>query len=49
MKKYKFEVWSKNGGRISTVTVEASSHSNAKSLAESQNSGYVIKGGTLIS
>ena len=49
MNKYKFEVWSVNGGKISTTTVEASSHANAKQLAESQNSGYVIKGGTRVS
>ena len=48
MKKYKFEIWSTNGGKVSTTTVESSSHANAKQLAESQNSGYVIKGGTVV-
>ncbi|MDA9268229.1 hypothetical protein N9P60_00525 [bacterium] len=48
MKKYKFEIWSQQGGKISTSTVEASSHANAKKLVESQNSGYVIKGGTVV-
>jgi hypothetical protein len=48
MHKYKFEIWSTNGGKVSTTTVEANSHASAKQLAESQNSGYVIKGGTRI-
>ena len=41
-------IWSINGGKVSTTTVESSSHANAKQLAESQNSGYVIKGGTVV-
>ena len=48
MKKYKFEIWSKQGMKISTSTVEASSHANAKKLVETQNSGYTIRGGTII-
>lgn len=48
MHKYKFEIWSKQGSKVSTTTVEANSHASAKKLVETQNSGYVIRGGARI-
>ena len=48
MNDYKFEIWSKTGGKVSTTTVTAGGYSSAKKLAEAQNPGYVIKGGTRV-
>ena len=44
MSRYTFQVWSKTGGLVTKVTVDAPTHQQAKKLAEQQNPNMVIKG-----
>ena len=44
MPKFTLQVWSKTGGLITKVEVEAPSHQHAKQLVEQQYPNMVIRG-----
>ena len=45
MDNFKFDVWSKQGGKLTEVNIRANNHQQAKQLVENQNPGTVVRGG----
>ena len=43
MAKYTLQVWSKTGGLVTKVTIDAPSHQQAKELAQQQNPNMIIR------
>jgi hypothetical protein len=45
MYNFKFDLMSKQGSKLTEVTIRANSHTQAKQLVENQNPGIVVRGG----